>query len=341
MASEWSNSLRYVAYAIDALLWLYAVILAVRHRLAARGRIHPTWVLLASYLGVWIYAPLLPSVPWAILAERKLGTLALVIPIWLFLSDYGKQLLPRSLRINDGEEPLTVLTMNIRCHNTELRSVSGLLLRVNADVLALQEVTAHHQQHLKESLSTHYPYAIHHESSGLAVYSRYPIITRKILPLEARAAVSTTFQVRRQRVRLINAHLAPVGILPLVKQLDASPVRAAAVSRLAQVQLILDAVQSSRQPVIVAGDYNMTDLTPTYTCLTMTLRDAYKERGWGLGHTFLIPRGLEIPSSLNLAAQRIDYLFHSRGLRTTGVRVIRADTGSDHYPLLGHFDLQT
>ena len=59
----------------------------------------------------------------------------------------------------------------------------------------------------------------------------------------------------------------------------------------------------------------------------------------GLGHTFLLPRGFEISSGVNLAVQRIDYIFHSPEIIVAEVEVVSGNSGSDHQPVWAHFDL--
>ena len=60
---------------------------------------------------------------------------------------------------------------------------------------------------------------------------------------------------------------------------------------------------------------------------------------WGLGHTFLLPRGFEIRTPINLPVQRIDYIFHSPEIQVAEVRVVSGDSGSDHRPVWARFDL--
>jgi endonuclease/exonuclease/phosphatase family metal-dependent hydrolase len=84
----------------------------------------------------------------------------------------------------------------------------------------------------------------------------------------------------------------------------------------------------------------MTDLMAAYEKLTTTLRDVHRERGWGLGHTFLIPRGFGFPSDVNLPVQRIDYIFHSPDIDATDSQVLSGEGGSDHLPVMAQFDLR-
>jgi len=83
----------------------------------------------------------------------------------------------------------------------------------------------------------------------------------------------------------------------------------------------------------------MTNLTAAYAELADGLNDVFRHRGWGLGHTFLIPRGFDISSDINLGFQRIDYIFNSPEIQVRQVRVISGDSGSDHRPVWAQFEL--
>jgi endonuclease/exonuclease/phosphatase family metal-dependent hydrolase len=83
----------------------------------------------------------------------------------------------------------------------------------------------------------------------------------------------------------------------------------------------------------------MTNLTAAYAELADGLNDVFRHRGWGLGHTFLIPRGFDISSDINLGFQRIDYIFTSPEIQARQVRVIPGDSGSDHRPVWAQFEL--
>ena len=174
----------------------------------------------------------------------------------------------------------------------------------------------------------------------MAVYSRYPILTQKKLPMQPWSAQSIVVQVAGTPLHLINAHLAPVGVLRYIRTLDAAAVRALTDNRAAQVAQIQTAIQETGLPAVLACDCNMTDLMTAYGQISTSMRDAYRDRGWGLGHTLLLPRGIELGFPFNLAALRLDYLFYSPGITVLDIDVVSGDSGSDHLPVVGHFELE-
>jgi endonuclease/exonuclease/phosphatase (EEP) superfamily protein YafD len=84
----------------------------------------------------------------------------------------------------------------------------------------------------------------------------------------------------------------------------------------------------------------MTDLMTAYGLITTTMRDAHRDRGWGLGHTLLVPRGFELGLPHNLPGLRLDYLFYSPEITALDIEVVSGETGSDHLPLVGRFELE-
>ena len=78
----------------------------------------------------------------------------------------------------------------------------------------------------------------------------------------------------------------------------------------------------SPYPVVVCGDFNDTPLSYTYKKIKKELKDAFIEKGRGLGHTYIG----EFPSF------RIDYILHSDDLETVGYQRDMV-TYSDHYPI--------
>jgi endonuclease/exonuclease/phosphatase family metal-dependent hydrolase len=116
--------------------------------------------------------------------------------------------------------------------------------------------------------------------------------------------------------------------------------RESAAARAAQIDAIERAIRQRGLPAIVACDGNMTDLSAAYGRGADALQDVWRERGWGLGNTLLAPRGLDIASPINVAVQRIDYLFFSPEIEAGRVRVLPDAGGSDHRPVWAEFDLE-
>jgi vancomycin resistance protein VanJ len=297
------------------------------------------FVLSFSYLGVWLFFPLLVFGPWVVLDRWRPGFVLLLIPVGLFLWFYGPTLMPRRTHMDGLTEPVSVLTFNLMHTNTNVEALLAVLDSRQAELLALQEVNEFHEEYLSAGLADRYPYRWYYKPAGLAIYSAHPLLTQEIYPAQPWSIQSAVVQVNGTPIHLINAHLAKPGILLVLETQDVRAVQNLALARLGQIAQIKHAVRENGLPAIVGCDCNMTNLTSAYAQLTNGLQDAFKERGWGLGHTFLLPRGFDIRSRINLPVQRIDYIFHSPEVQVAEARVVSGDSGSDHRPVWAQFDL--
>lgn len=313
----------------------------------ARALCGDRWVvaLTLSQMGPWLFLPSLFFAPWVLLGRQPLGAILLAVPAGLFLWYYGPMLLPPPAA-PEPAVPLTVVTFNLQATNPDVAALVRVLETSAADVAALQEVHGWQHSALSAALAGRYPHRWRDEAGGLAVYSVHPIVERQVYDVPAPEGAeppwpiqSAVLDVRGTPVHVLNAHLAQTGIMPLLGRLDAEPMQTFAAARVAQIDRIGQAIQERALPAIVACDGNMTDLTSAYAGIDANLQDAWRERGWGLGHTLLVPRSFEVASPVNLAVLRIDYLFFSSGIRVNRVRVIPGDSGSDHRPVWAEFDL--
>ncbi len=94
------------------------------------------------------------------------------------------------------------------------------------------------------------------------------------------------------------------------------------------------------QPIIVTGDFNMTDQNVSYNFVAGVLRDSWREAGLGLGHTFP-SNNLNARPTFNVAGLypmmwlvRIDYIFHSAHWHAVSADLGNWDGQSDHRPVI-------
>lgn len=297
------------------------------------------YVLAFDYLGVWIFSPLFVFIPWTLYNRSKAGMFGLIIPVVLFLYFYGSMFLPRTRPITDPQVSFSVMTFNLQCSNGEVNSILSIIDDYRPEVLALQEVTKRHESNLVVALKERYSYHFFYPSDGLAIFSLHPILNKEVIPAQPWSIQSAVIQVKGSPIHLLNGHLAKPGILQIFETRDINQARKLAAARTAQIEKIQQSVHQSGLPAIIACDGNMTDLTSSYALMTDQFKDAYREQGWGLGHTFLMPRGFEIRTGINIPFQRIDYLFYSPEIHISKVDVVKKDTGSDHRPLFAQFEL--
>jgi endonuclease/exonuclease/phosphatase (EEP) superfamily protein YafD len=320
-------------------LWVYVVSLLVW--LITRSFVgdESIFVLGFSYLGVWLFVPLLVFGPWIFRKRSKPGFILLAIPVGLFLWFYGWQFVPKASASAVLKKPLSVLTFNLLNTNPEIEALIDVLNSRQVDVLTLQEVSRYQERQLSAALSRKFPHRWYYPPDGLAIYSAHPITNEKIYPAQPWAIQSVILDVGGTAVHIINAHLAKPGFLLFLETWEIGVVRELAAERLDQIVKIKQAVADNNLPTIVNCDCNMTNLTSAYTQMASVFQDASKNRGWGLGHTFLLPRGFDLHVGVNIPVQRIDYIFSSQEIMPAKVEVVRGDSGSDHRPVWALVDI--
>jgi endonuclease/exonuclease/phosphatase family metal-dependent hydrolase len=100
-----------------------------------------------------------------------------------------------------------------------------------------------------------------------------------------------------------------------------------------EVRKLLAMLEHVEGPVIVGGDFNMTERSPDHRLMSDRLRDAYRAVGAGFGHSFprtgAFPKAFPVPWPM----LRLDYIWHSEHF--TPAWAYRGDAGqSDHHPIV-------
>ncbi len=176
------------------------------------------------------------------------------------------------------------------------------------------------------------------EDAGLGVISRFPLQDHSwfLVGNTPRDAQWVTLNVRMHGIELLNVHLAKNWI---TVYLDKSRDYFESQNSVREEQAReISAFAHTHSPLVVAGDLNTSDTTRTYEILRAELDDSFRDKGWGLGATFSsvwFPYGrIPVPPRI----LRLDYILHSHELYTVESYVGKADTQSDHLPVM--VDLQ-
>jgi endonuclease/exonuclease/phosphatase family metal-dependent hydrolase len=145
-----------------------------------------------------------------------------------------------------------------------------------------------------------------------------------------------------QRVHVVNLHLTAPSLrwathpelpLPLVT----GEVTQGRDNEVHDLIPLLRPLIDGAEPLVAAGDLNMTDQTPEFRRLrSLGLLDAHREAGWGFGNTFpavqsirIVGRSIAVPMPL----LRIDHVLVSDEFVVRGVQTGPAGGGSDHLPV--------
>ena len=232
--------------------------------------------------------------------------------------------------MRDSGPAFTVMTYNVLFKNTHIDSTLAEIKRHDADILALQELVPPAGPEIIARLSAQYPYRSILGGNGL--FSRYPLESCELYPSpdgygDAIQACRTL--VLERPVTVLNLHPRPptlsLDLLPGVSLYW--PVDLDRHKNTTDFQGVFSVLEEIQGPVILLGDLNVSDRFDVYARLESDLKDAFQERGWGLGLTLTRFPPRDIP------LWRIDYVFYSPDFTALEARV-GDNRGSDHRPVI-------
>ena len=277
----------------------------------------------------WLFLPLVGLLPAALLRRSRVLLALVAIPIAFFLLTYGELYLPRGPVRATGPE-VSVMAYNVWNNNPDADQVAAVIEKGAPDIIGLHELTGPMAQALGQELGEQYPYR--QVDPWVGLFSRYPILECEAFrPDQGRGlwAQQCLVDIDGNQVNVLNVHprSPPLkAIRPFGLSLGV-PVGFANQGRDADVRDLLVRLEKTDGPLLVIGDFNLTDQQSIYKELTQDLSDAHRESGWGQGLTFLYYR------SLGISMWRIDYLFYSQDFVALSARTGEYG-GSDHRPVI-------
>jgi len=200
------------------------------------------------------------------------------------------------------------------------------------------------------------PYGSNYE--GTIIFSRYPILQSYIYDLPKKVStgaedpVAADIMVNADTIRVATFHMQSYGFLnrdyqdlyKIKKQSDTGlkasrnifgKMRYAFVLRGIQADLIREEIGKSPYPVVLCGDLNDVPSSYAYVTTRGDMKDAFLEKGVGLGKTFMSGRSQFLTW---LPTLRIDYLFLDPSLKVAQFRHITRQL-SDHRGLISDIEL--
>lgn len=295
--------------------------------LLVRAAVGERWSII-GFFNSYLHLLILPAVvllPLSLLLRRRWLVIELAAPFLFFVASYGAQFAPRRDSVTEGTRQLAVMSFNLLGSNLQTTAVIQAVRESAADLVALQELTYWMAEAIEEELAAVYPYRAlypQNDFSGQGLLSRYPITAESYWQIHlGQQAVEIDWN--GQPITVFNAH-------------PSHPLRGFRYDAEARAEAIDDVLRraaSSSGPVVLIGDFNMTNLSDDYARVTARYADAYAQVGWGLGHTYpnmavLNPRFRFLP-----ALARIDYVFHDAHFKALSMTVGRNASGSDHFPI--------
>ncbi len=292
---------------------------------ALAGERWPVIGLYNSFLHLLI-APALVALLISLLLRKWWLVMLVIAPALLFTGQYAPLFLPHSSAPPLEAIPFTVLSYNINTGNLDTASVLAVIRAAEADIVALQELNPVMADAFAAELAEMYPYQALHPSedfSGQGLLSRYPVTADDYWAVNLGHQRSLV-EIGGQTIVIYNTH--PTHPLRGLLRFDGEP-------RSAAIRDVLARAEGETLPVMLIGDFNMSDLSEDYARVTARYRDVYREVGWGMGFTFPSPGNAFGWGFVQALLARIDYVFVDGAFTPLDARVLESDGGSDHRPL--------
>jgi len=325
---------------LAVLSWTYicALWLCLGLRFAFQDR---WWCLgFLNSLTLYWFVPLVIIGPCAFLIKRRTLQIASLLSLCAFLLLFGRLLVPKWSNPDPDRPTLTVMTYNLYGDNQDWAAIRETISESQADIVAVQELNPEMVPMIQTELAASYPYQILDSQDSLI--SRHPItLTEETLP----GNWGTPPKIYHidwdgRLVTLVNAHFYASFL-----NFDHPFMQWVFREREHQAQMVADFAAQVGTPLIVTADFNATDQSHAYRIVTDQLRDAWREAGWGLGHTFPggpnpdLPRPTIAGRPIPMWVVRIDYIFCSQDWRAIEARLGIWDGVSDHRPVIAVLEL--
>lgn len=314
---------------------LYGSIVVVLSLLWVFGPQGVWWVTVSNIFAPYAFLPMLLLGLDAVLLRSRWLAGWLAVLLLIFGALFGNALLPRAPQHKAAT--LRVVTFNQLFNNKQTADVVAAIRMQNADIVALQELSDAVAAAAQQQLHDEYPYQLLQPADqphGLGLLSRYPFEVQPIAP-EARYQ-NVVLQADGGAITLINVH----PHVPLVKRGGSQHgwlwqrVRAYdAAQRSQELTAVLQEVDQTHGPVLVVGDFNLSDREPMYQAFAARMHDAFRETHWGFGFTFPI-HGHFGPVDVPFPLVRIDYVWSAGGIMPVATQLNCTDIGSDHCMLV-------
>jgi endonuclease/exonuclease/phosphatase family metal-dependent hydrolase len=319
---------------------LYTRALAALLLLQLVAQVRSGWLALVAVFAPYLFLPVVLLLPLLLLR----GTVVLRFTVALCLL-CGLPFAPRlhigPVRDDTSGAVLTVMTWNVAFAHADVEAVRSFVEERPADVIALEEDYASwwdpdfaRWQAREAALARIYPYQLRRHTQGLSILSVYPILESSVVA--ATGAGDDAPPVAWGRFDLGGGRTMVVAVAhprnPTGRGCDPRRLCYDPVARDSEIRQIREAVApflARGEPLVLAGDFNLTEREPAYRELTTGLWDAQRTVGGGLGHTWR-------PFAFTRVAVpllRIDYVLGSPTTRP--LRLLRDCTthGADHCAL--------
>ncbi len=287
------------------------------------------WLYLVNSAAIFLFVAV-PIVAVIAVFQRNVTLVAGVLfAIVLFTINWGPMLWPQSEPEPRGPV-VTVMTYNLLVSNRDSEGVLAAIRESDADVVGLIELNDTIGDAIRRDLIEEYPYQFLDRGTwfGLGIISRYPI-DRIEANLEDPDWNGDPVAVQ------VNWEGGAFVFVAVHSPAGSHKVEI----RERHARMLRDFAEGQTLPVIIAGDFNASDLNQSISILKQALNDAFWEAGTGLGHTFpgasdTVTPGSSRPETFGIPwpkwLVRIDYIFYSDQWQAIDARIAPWEGSSDH-----------
>ncbi len=305
------------------------------------------WLFLLNSFSVYFFFLLPLPLTLAIITRKRsllIGTLGIFLAGLIL---YGGLFLPSFEQNKKTEQQLSVMTFNLLGSNTEPAGVISSIRASDAEIIAFQELNPEIAREIEKELLDEYPYQLlapERGVVGMGLISRYPF-RENSFDLQGRwVGKPQILEIdwEKTKIILINFHASPPGSMIPFENLIST-----AEKRNLEISALRSFANSREEPLIVLGDLNITEQNDAYKILSTDLQDTWREKGWGLGHTF---PGAASPGSSRITMAgipltpkwllRLDYIFCSDQWQVESAFLSQWDGVSDHRPVKATISLK-
>ena len=282
----------------------------------------PWWALGGMILsGIGLFS----SRRWVLAAAQIPGIFAFALlygDLWM-ASDGPSQPVP--------SDAISVATYNVISMTSDPQRVTDVVASLDADLIGIQELGPAHADQFARDLLDAYPYQALHPQlpvHGVGLLSRFPIIEEEIIH-----PVPDSMLYMRAVVEIGGVPVTVYVVHPPPPQSIMIPITYDDTRRDTEISILYnDYLQHETGPLIVVGDFNMTDQSDAYQQVDELLHDSFRQAGSGLGFTF--PDQIRSTVRLLPLLLRIDYVWHDDHF-TAHHAYVGGDSGtSDHRPVV-------
>ena len=340
-----------VRWVAAAIVFAYAALILgwVLSRLAWGDRWWPVALLNSFPALLFVPAPVMLLL--AIAARRRWVWAAALVPLLLWVGLFGWRFLPRvggdagasAASAALGQEQLRVMAFNVLAENRNVDGLARVIEKEKPDLIALAELSPSVDGALAQRVGANYPYrtreVLQGSSFGMAIYSRWPLDDLGSLQtgLGLRSAVADV-RTPLGTVRFVALHPRATHTVWYSWRAAVLAIQQSFHERRAQMAAVCDYVEQwGDRPLILAGDFNMTEFSDAYRCANRRLHDGFRVAGRGYGNTWPNDAVRYWPLgglSRLPALTRIDYVFYSGHWAAIQAHVPGDVTGSDHRPVV-------